>query len=441
MSGPFYDDIAVFAPSDEEELHVEVENCENGADEEGGDECADIGTETATVAEEEGQAHEGEGLTTIERQYAKQHYEKYMALCSCNETYGRTCKTEERLVFAMEFAAMEQTRRTNTVRAILFALTAPNIMTNEVLRSFQQQTRKRRKLSNCPNTSTVYLISGQRVCQSAFCAIVQLARATINRIGTQVAKEGYVEKKSKLHESRKGKVSMQTAICVRFLRGYGRRFGMACPTGRGSKFDEPVRYIDRDVTNIDVYKQYCQDWSSMVQHVCTEQMWSQQEPTEPLVFRSFLKVWRQKYPTLRMRQTGTDFCDTCTELKNHIYLLESGEKRETLIEARRMHREKASQEYKVYLELSDKGRSTPAQSDVHVTFDFAEKVLLPSLKRQPGQLHFVTGLKFDIFGAASSNLDKVFVYGLPEGYWPNSKTANEVLSMVEPIIIKHVDTR
>lgn len=64
-------------------------------------------------------------------------------------------------------------------------------------------------------------------------------------------------------------------------------------------------------------------------------------------------------------------------------------------------------------------------------FDFAEKVLLPKLQRQPGQLLFVTGLKFDIFGVASSNLSTTFISGLLEGHWPNEKTANKVASMLQ----------
>ena len=63
-------------------------------------------------------------------------------------------------------------------------------------------------------------------------------------------------------------------------------------------------------------------------------------------------------------------------------------------------------------------------------FDFAEKVLLPKLLKQPGQLYFVTGLKFDIFGVQDSNQGVTYVFGLPEGHWPNEKNANTVISML-----------
>ena len=66
----------------------------------------------------------------------------------------------------------------------------------------------------------------------------------------------------------------------------------------------------------------------------------------------------------------------------------------------------------------------------HFVFDFAEKVLFPRLLKQPGQLHFVTGLKFNIKGVSSSRIKSNYVFGLPEGHWPNDKTANSVCSML-----------
>lgn len=90
--------------------------------------------------------------------------------------------------------------------------------------------------------------------------------------------------------------------------------------------------------------------------------------------------------------------------------------------------------------MCDRVKANPSTSEIHITFDFAEKVLLLALKRQPGQLHFVTGLKFDLFGAASTNMNKVFLFGLLEGHWPHGKTANEVLPMADLVRQSHCDT-
>lgn len=69
-------------------------------------------------------------------------------------------------------------------------------------------------------------------------------------------------------------------------------------------------------------------------------------------------------------------------------------------------------------------------TELHLIFDFAEKILLPHSLRQPGQLHFNTGLNFDLFGTHVNNLNCTSIFCLPEGHWPNSKTGNKVGSMI-----------
>lgn len=66
----------------------------------------------------------------------------------------------------------------------------------------------------------------------------------------------------------------------------------------------------------------------------------------------------------------------------------------------------------------------------HVVFDFAEKALRPQLMRQPGQLFFVIGLKFDLFDVHNSKLANSFMFGFPECEWSNTKDASSVFSML-----------
>eukprot|EP00171_Calliarthron_tuberculosum_P022537 IDg22537t1 len=403
----FEDNFTPFAFCMDDNIDIDDGDWENGADEEGVDFTVAMAEQSSTDDTLDVDENESSCLTDEEHTHTVKHYHKYMSKCTCDATHGKSCNTDDHLKFAFGFAKLNQTQRADAVRAMLFALTAPKSKTNEALRAYAQQERKRRRLTTTSNSSTVYLIQGQRVCHHAFCGIVQFACATINRMGREVANESNVKRIPRLKHSRFGKVTLQTTICLHFLKSYGQRNALACPSGRGSKEDEPVR--DLETTG---------------------------------AFRAFgspfvLKIWRERFQSLRIRRLGTDFCDTCTQLRNQIDVLPPGEMRQLLVEIRSLHREKARQEYNIYMELSDRARTNPGTTEVHVTFDFAEKVLLPVLKRQPGQLHFITGLKFDLFAAASSNLDKVFVYGLPEGFWPHGKTANEVISMVDPVCHRH----
>lgn len=70
----------------------------------------------------------------------------------------------------------------------------------------------------------------------------------------------------------------------------------------------------------------------------------------------------------------------------------------------------------------------------HVVFDYAEKVLLSQLLKQPGQLYFVTGLKFDLFGFHNFNAAKSYIFGLSERHWSDAKDPNIVLSMLHPVL-------
>ena len=94
------------------------------------------------------------------------------------------------------------------------------------------------------------------------------------------------------------------------------------------------------------------------------------------------------------------------------------------------HKDKSRIEYQIQNSMRNNAAASLNNSTAHLVFDFAEKVTLPSIDNQPGQLHFITGLCYDIFGISLSNLKITNVYGLPEGYWPNTKDATSVLSIL-----------
>ncbi|PXF42478.1 hypothetical protein BWQ96_07787 [Gracilariopsis chorda] len=122
-------------------------------------------------------------------------------------------------------------------------------------------------------------------------------------------------------------------------------------------------------------------------------------------------------------------------MKGNIAYLEGGkEQLQILRDVLEQHRKEAKEEFLFYKECQRQTHEDPNGGTQHFVFDFAEKVLLPKLLKQPGQLHFVTGLKFDIFGVSSSNEEKNYVFGVPEGHWPNEKTANVVISMLHHVL-------
>lgn len=159
-------------------------------------------------------------------------------------------------------------------------------------------------------------------------------------------------------------------------------------------------------------------------------------PTPPLLQNRFVNVWRSHAPTLCILKSASDFCDKCTKLSRLVSSATNATIRESLLHV-------CSRQKKLVKNFASinpfKGISTffSNQGNVHWTFEFAENILLPRLLREPGQLHFVTGLKIKIFGVHSSNLNNTFVYGLPEGHWAKKKSRNEVGSMLVHCIGTH----
>ena len=131
---------------------------------------------------------------------------------------------------------------------------------------------------------------------------------------------------------------------------------------------------------------------------------------------SLQRIRREKLNYIRIFKKESDFCDTCTEFNNLLETFDNEEMITCIQTARNIHREIAKIEFKRYQDILQEASSGNSISYVHFVFDFAEKVLLPYLIQQPGLLHFITGLKVDLFGIHFCNLKKTFVFCLPEGH-------------------------
>lgn len=127
---------------------------------------------------------------------------------------------------------------------------------------------------------------------------------------------------------------------------------------------------------------------------------------------------------------GSDFCDTCTFFRDALESPLDDENRSRAHQTLQQYREDAAAEFALYKLTMQTVVDDSINDAIHLIYDFAEKVLLPHLLRQPGQLHFVTGLKTDLFSVHSSNKQRSFVYCLPEGHWPGRRTVSKVAPMV-----------
>lgn len=360
---------------------------------------------------------------------ADEHYERCFAKCTCSTK----CDFPGSLELARSFGRLTQDERIDKLRTILLCLTAPPGVTNELFPSSKRSRKRQRDEGIASSVTTRYCLKGKAMCMNGFLAVVQVSKPTLQRHSKEVGSShscAYYETFRK--SSREGSTSVQTKVASAFLHRYSELYGMPCPSGRASSNELSLRRLPSTTKPEDVYENYLSQWdtilsSAMESHYCAKR------PVKPLKIDSFRAIWREKFPKLKLSCGGSGFCDTCHSLRAALETVDPSDKvhLETCLNA---HRDEASSEYQFYRNTTELCRAAPNNDLTHVVFDFAEKVLLPSYRRQPGCLHFITGLKLDLFGASSSNLRTNFVFALPEGHWPNGKTADEVLSMLSYVL-------
>lgn len=117
-------------------------------------------------------------------------FHNYMRKCTCNPTCST--KFSDPLHMKFRFSAMKQTEHINIVRAILYPLTAPPDIENELsdTSSTYAQNRNCKRIDNAaaPRATTVYAFKCKRVYRHAFSAIVQLNTKNINVHAGEIAK-------------------------------------------------------------------------------------------------------------------------------------------------------------------------------------------------------------------------------------------------------------
>jgi len=361
--------------------------------------------------------------TPIDHSLANNHYSQLMSLCSCDPP----CDEDWLRRMARSFRGMTEPERVQFIRAMLFATAARKDAQNACLATSNTAARKRRSDTCSEGRTTIgYFVKGKRLCRPAFAAVLQLAEHTCQRHAKDVADSDVPSLYLTKHiGSTTGRMGVQKVIVAAFLKQYALVNGMECPRGRGSQEYAPLRLLPSDTSKVHMHSEYMDAWaeisSAMVSLLLTPG--SQSLATSgPVSYNLFTRYWKEVMPTLRIAACGSDFCDTCTTLKNTMAAVDATDPRyDSSKQYIEKHRREAKTEFQFYKNCQKTAALPGNTSNIHLVFDFAEKVLLPRLAKQPGQLHFITGLKFDIFGVSCSNLTNNFVFELPEGHWPQEK--------------------
>jgi hypothetical protein len=259
-----------------------------------------------------------------------------------------------------------------------------------------------------------YSVLGVRVCKAFLKLVYGVGDRMLKNISKSLRDGVIVYSDKRTNEHRIGKICkgpLRDAV-VAYLREVKTIHAMPCPTGRGSYRDKPVAYLPFEITRTEVWRQYCADAT----------------PDFQVLDKYFWKLWRKHFPELRIMKKKSNWCDKCIELENGNMVVEYEAHVAIARLERRYLRENIAASRDAWLD---------GNCILHLSFDFAQAVRLPSFKIQPSSFYFKTGKKIDFFGVAQDTLGWQLTFVLPEGFWPNEKGANCICSMLSLVLERY----
>lgn len=267
------------------------------------------------------------------------------------------------------------------------------------------------EIARMPRSKVKYHLHGKEICKAAFLCFYAVGNTQVKGAKKKVSNQNYAtyNKGTHVHKRRR-----RAQIAVKFLRRYAKRAGNPCPDGRGRNRDKfayklPIKHQKREV-----YKSY----KSFVES----------DPTlgKPLGLNNFRsRVWAKKCPEIKVCGRKTDYCDVCVELMRRKYH-----------DQRKAHLEDAKRE-RCYLrkaveDAQSVEKEEPNQrSVIHISWDWAEPIRLPSFVLQPGRSYYYSGPWCGLYGVCNSITGVQDIYVCQEGFFPDKKNSVDInLSLI-----------
>jgi len=261
-----------------------------------------------------------------------------------------------------------------------------------------------------------YYLMGKPVCRQAVC---RLHGVSVNALKTAIRKVGIgviVPQNSLRGKHRLNTHFARTDAVILFLNKLAEDEGYPDPCGRGSKRDKPVTYLPAGWTKVSIYR-------TMYLALMVEL------EIAHVSYNHFVWAWTRRLPTIRIRMPKTDICDTCANLR-----------KTSELQLHQQHLAQAHVQRCAFKAWVAESRTPAGSHAVVLTFDYAEKILLPLFTDTPKSMFYTVGLKVDLFGVGNNTDLLQHNYVLPEGHWPADKSLNSVGSMLyHNITTHHVD--
>ena len=263
-----------------------------------------------------------------------------------------------------------------------------------------------------------YFVSGQNVCGKAYSKLFKVSQSSLDRIQTKLKSGHYICTESKSGKHRIGQTSDCTQEAKEFMDYLIHEEAYPNPSSRGGKDGIPIVHLSSKFTKLSVYNDY------YVPYINNNSF--------QLSYKSFAKLWKQRFSHVKIFNPKYDLCNTCCDIEKfpdaEIMLQHH-------LKDANLQRTTFNDNVKFTRRLENIG------TNVQLSFDYAEKVLIPKFADQQQSLYFQTPLKMDLFGIANNTSGVQTNYVLPEGHWPPEKGINPIASNLFHNLKKYHDDK
>lgn len=367
----------------------------------------------------------------------KEAFEKGKCLChptNCFEKIGY----ERFLARRAEFESLDKTMRNMVIKGQLMA--------------FQKDTKdnKDKKYSRY----NFRFNDNLSICRPTYLALVGVSHKYLDNIKGHLQQHGLEERthgntgKTPKNKNRI-EVNYDLAYEIQeFLKNYANIHGIPSPGRNFAKFTMPVVFLPTSFSYSSVHRDY-------------EQAYKDKHGSEAHVIgkTAFINVWKSVIPSLQFMSPKSDLCETCEKMKMNIQYATEQEKKLAVTENYLNHLNRAKQERDYYnaniKHAVEDGKLNPNinkpqilfktfDGSAHITYDWAQNVLVPYSPQQIGSLFFKSPRKVHLFGVCNTGNfphTEQTNYIIDEGEMPNDgkqgKGVNCTLSLVLHAIQKY----
>ena len=305
-----------------------------------------------------------------------------------------------------------------------------NMQQNRVNSSQTKQTATHTDRKERRRASVKFFLLGRQVCRSTYLFAHGVGIKRYKNLCKHYDNHGFGPRRhGNVGKSSHNAFSISDEQSViSFISNYADYNAMPLPGRMPKMKDYTVMMLPSDVTKTNLWRKYSK--------ACAE------ASCRAVGLTKFKNIWKLYLPHIAIMKIASDLCDTCQQNNNLIMKsvnCSEAEKSAQLIkqeqhlalakECRDYYKQQCEDSSIYWNSLAEEQKKSQDLLDgtLHISFDYAQNVLIPHSPQQVGPIYFKTPRKCHIFGICSESAPKQINYLIDEAVL-TGKGANETIS-------------